>query len=90
MTARDGPGEWRVRGHRYEVVIASSVERDGIAVEVWDAEDANASTLFEIFHHDPSQSRTLTVWTERDLPVELVIGALTLAEQRFVGRPTDA
>jgi hypothetical protein len=82
--------EWTVRGHRYEVVIASSVERDGMAVEVWDAEDPSAATLFEVFHHDPSQSRTMTVWTERDLPVELVIDALRLAEERFEGRPTDA
>lgn len=90
QTPQDGPGEWHVRGHRYEVVIASSVERDGMAVEVWDAEDTSAQTLFEVFHHDPSQSRTVTVWTERDLPVELVSGALALAEQRFAGRPTDA
>ena len=46
--------------------------------------------LFEVFHHDPSQSRTMTVWTERDLPVELVSDALRLAEERFEGRPTDA
>ncbi len=85
--ALDGPGEWRVRDHRYEVVIASSVEREGIAVEVWDAEDPTAATLFEVFHHDPSQSRSLTVWTERELPVELVLGALRLAEQ-LLRRPT--
>ncbi len=36
------------------------------------------------------KSRTMTVWTERDLPVELVIDALRLAEERFEGRPTDA
>ncbi len=79
-----------MRGHWYEVVIASSVERDGMAVEAWDAEDPSAATLLEVFHHDPSQSRTITVWTERDLPVELVIDALRLAEERFEGRPTDA
>ncbi len=79
-----------MRGHRYEILIVSSVERDGMAVEVWDAEDQSAATLFEVFHHDPSQSRTMTVWTERDLPVELVIDALRLAEERFEGRPTDA
>jgi hypothetical protein len=84
------PREWTVRGHRYEVVICSSVERDGMAVEVWDAEDPTAVTLFEVFHHDPSQSRTMTVWTERDLPVELVSDARRLAEERFEGRPTDA
>ncbi len=83
----DGPREWAVRGHRYEVLIASSVERDGIAVEVWDAEDPSAVTLFEVFHHDPSQSRTMTVWTQRDLPVELVTEALALAETRFRDRP---
>jgi hypothetical protein len=61
-----------------------------MAVEVWDAEDPSAVTLFEVFHHDPSQFRTMTVWTERDLPVELVLDALRLAEERFEGRPTDA
>jgi hypothetical protein len=85
----DGPRVWAVRGLRYEVVIASSVERDGMAVEVWDAEDPSAVTLFEVFHHDPSRSRTMTVWTQRDLPVELVTKALALAETRFRDRPTD-
>ncbi len=71
---RGMPREWTVRGHRYEVIISSSVERDGMAVEVWDAEDPTAVELFEVFHHDPSQSRNMTVWTERELPVELVSG----------------
>ncbi len=44
-----------MRGHRYEILIVSSVERDGIAVEVWDAEDQSAATLFEVFQHDPTQ-----------------------------------
>ena len=61
-----------------------------MAVEVWDVEDPTAVELVEVFHHDPSQSRTMTVWTERDLPVELVCDALRLAEERFEGRPTDA
>lgn len=79
-----------MRGHRYEVVIASSVDRDGIAVEIWDVEDPKARTLFEVFHHDPTSSRTITTWTERDLPVELVLRAVDLAEERFDGRPTSA
>ena len=84
------PREWTVRGHRYEVIVSSSVEREGMAVEVWDAEDTKAVELFEVFHHDPSASRTMTVWTEQELPVELISDALRLAEERFEGRPTDA
>jgi predicted regulator of amino acid metabolism with ACT domain len=84
------PREWTVRGHRYEVIVSSSVEREGMAVEVWDAESPTAVELFEVFHHDPSGSRTMTVWTERELPVELISEALRLAEERFGGRPTDA
>ena len=84
------PTEWTVRRHRYEVIVSSSVEREGMAVEVWDAEDTKAVELFEVFHHDPSASRTMTVWTEQELPVELISAALRLAEERFEGRPTDA
>lgn len=72
--------ELKIDNKDYNVIIASDVIRDGIGIEIWDAE--TDKLIIEIFRADSDQR--IDFYTEKmNVPIELIEKALEIFNQRI-------
>jgi len=69
------------RGQEFEFVVGSDVQRDGMYFEVTDT--LAEPDVLEVFYSDQTDQMTFTAY-RRDIPLELVEWALTMAKERLV------
>jgi hypothetical protein len=70
----------------YRLILASSVgERDGIALEL---DQADGERVAEVFEHDETGARTLTVFREHRVPIEAIEWLLSEARAAFGNSPS--
>ena len=69
-----------IAGHRYSCTIASDINRDGMSLELWDADER--ALLLEVFYSDQDASITLTAFRE-SIPVDAVEWAIREARTRL-------
>jgi hypothetical protein len=64
---------WDVNGRRYEVVMASDVARDGMALELTDLDAVpGPGPALQIFWSDVDRSMTFTAHHPVDMPLEVL------------------
>lgn len=69
------------RGQEYQYVVGSDVKRDGMYLEVTDAQPE--PDVLEVFYSDQTYEMTFTAYRP-DIPFELVEWALTIAKERLI------
>lgn len=71
---------WEWEGRLFEVVMASDVIRDGMALELTDLGDTKGSgPALEIFWSDVSQSMTFSAHRDVEIPMEILTRFTDLA-----------
>lgn len=72
----------KIYDEKFDVTIGSDVERDGMYLEVTDAQNF-ADVYFEIFYSDITNKFSLTLFRE-NIELELIEEAIKIAKQRLV------
>jgi hypothetical protein len=66
-------GDWDVKGRRFGVVMASDVQRDGIALELTDLnEPQGLGPALEVFWSDETRSFTFIAHRAISVPMQVV------------------
>ena len=75
---------WEFEGKLFEVVMASDLDRDGMALELTDLSDApGVGPVLEAFRHDSRPGFDFTVHRSTSLPFSLVERFVEEARRRF-------
>jgi RNA polymerase subunit RPABC4/transcription elongation factor Spt4 len=69
---------WEAAGSRFEVVLASDVERDGMALELTRLDESGSGPALEAFYSDADGSMTFLAHRPTEVPLEVV--------ERFIQR----
>lgn len=68
-------------GEKYEGLIGSDLERDGMYLEI--SEFPSLEVILEIFYSDITNKFSITLFKE-NVPLELIEEAIKIAKQRLV------
>ncbi len=75
----------KLSNEKFECVIGSDLERDGMYLEITDVQDS-ANAYLEIFYSDITHKFSLTLFKE-NLELELIEEAIEIAKKRLVPTP---
>lgn len=75
------------QGARYTTLMASDLQRDGMALELHRAVRGQDSTVAEIFYSDADHSWMLNTF-DCDVPLELIEELIAQAKRRLAPRTT--
>lgn len=75
---------WEANGRRFEVIMASDVQRDGMALELTDLDEPpGPGPALEIFFSDVDRTMTFTAHQAVDMPLEILTRFVDVAVRRL-------